>query len=51
MSYLLAALAIMVGDSANATRYINDVMTSRGTSERVKEKARDLREILKNGNK
>ncbi len=47
MSYLLAALAIEVGDAANASRYVGEVIASKGISERTKEKARDLREEIK----
>ncbi len=47
MTYLLAALAIEVGDSANAIKYIGEVVSSRNVSERTKEKARELRELIK----
>lgn len=48
MSYLLAALASKVGDNTSALRYLGDVISSKGISERTKEKARDLREHIKN---
>lgn len=47
MTYLLAALAVEIGDATNASRYIGEVISSKGISERTKEKARDLREELK----
>ncbi len=48
MSYLLAALAAQTGDTANALKYLSDVISSKVTSERTKEKARELREYIKN---
>lgn len=47
MTYLLAALAVEAGDTANAARYIGEVVASKSTSERTKEKARELRVLLK----
>jgi len=47
MTYLLAALAIEVDDHTNAMRYVSEVIASKGTSERTKEKARELREMIK----
>lgn len=47
MLYLLAALAVETGDATNASRYISEVIASKGVSERTKEKARELREKLK----
>ena len=47
MLYLLAALAVETGDVTNASRYISEVIASKGVSERTKEKARELREKIK----
>lgn len=47
MTYLLAALAIEVGDNANAIKYIGEVISSKNVSDRTKEKARELRELIK----
>lgn len=47
MLYLLAALAVEIGDVTNASRYISEVIASKGVSERTKEKARELREKIK----
>lgn len=47
MLYLLAALAVEIGDVTNASRYISEVIASKGVSERTKEKSRELREKIK----
>lgn len=47
MLYLLAALAVETGDATNASRYVSEVIASKGVSERTKEKARELREKIK----
>lgn len=46
MTYLLADLARRIGKYEESSRWISRVLTSRGTNERIKDKARDIKELL-----
>jgi hypothetical protein len=46
LTYLLAALARQCKDYSNASKYIGTILTSRSASERLKERARNLKELL-----
>lgn len=46
LDYLLAVLAIRFGDLTVAERYISNVLSSNTANSRVKDKARDLKQVL-----
>ena len=46
-SYLVADLARRSGNYEKASRWISQVITSRTTPDRVKEKARQIKELIK----
>lgn len=47
MTYLVADLARRVGKYDESSRWISKVLISRDANERIKDKARDLKEMLK----
>ncbi len=48
VTYLVADLARRVGNYDEASRWISKVLIARNANERIKAKARDLKELLKN---
>lgn len=46
LTYLLADLARRTGDISNCKKYIMDILNSRSCSARIKERARELKELL-----
>jgi uncharacterized protein (DUF2225 family) len=48
VTYLVADLARRVGKHDEASRWISKVLIARNANERIKAKARDLKELLKN---
>lgn len=49
ITYLLAELARRIGKYDEASRYISKVITSRDANERIKEKARQIKEMITEG--
>lgn len=47
LAYLLADLALKCGDYDNCSKYISTVLTSSGSNSRLKERARELKELWK----
>lgn len=45
-TFLLAALGSKTGDYSNALKYLSEVIITKGVSERIKEKARELKEEI-----
>ena len=46
ITYLLAELARRTGKLEEASRYVSRVLTSRQANERIKERARDIKDLI-----
>jgi hypothetical protein len=49
MTILVAELARKKGNLDEASRWVSRVLVSRDASERIKERARDIKELIKEG--
>ncbi len=51
VTYIMADLARRIGKFEEASRHVSKILTSREASERIKDKARDIKELINEGKK